>query len=124
MLMIEVTPALLDMFEEVVGLVLREYTYPANVRINAVGESKIDDPVLAAKRNRGFCAPLSQVSQPAATTAGQNHCQSAIHKPAATPVWNISHKKALTESSVLSYQYIVSGQTVTPALSFAGKSAE
>src|SRR5439155_24720390 len=52
----------------------------AQVRIHAVAEREVDDPVLPAKGNGGFGTLIGQRMQSLAATARQDHREDVLHK--------------------------------------------
>ena len=64
-------PAMLDMADQALRLVLRGHAYPANAGIDAVGKGKIDNPEFAAKRHSRFGPPVRKLPQAAASPPGQ-----------------------------------------------------
>ena len=57
------------------GLVLGEHAHAPYAGVEAVGERKIDDTELAAKRNCRLGAPISELFQPGAAAAGKDEGQ-------------------------------------------------
>jgi len=81
-LLVQKTPAALQMTDEGVGLVLRQHPDAPDAGIHAIGQGKINDPELAAEGYRGLCAPASQVPQPIAAPAGQDQGQCGARQAA------------------------------------------
>ena len=69
-------PALLQMADEGMGLVLGRDADAANARIDRVGQGKIYDAGLAAEIDGRLGAPFGQLGQPRAAATGQHigHC--------------------------------------------------
>ena len=58
---------------ELHGAVLGQYAYRINAGVDAVGQGKVNDPVLGAEGDGGFCHVAGQRVQPGALSAGQQH---------------------------------------------------
>ena len=71
-------PSLANMAVEGKGLILRENKHPAQIRIDAVGESDINDTVDAAKRDGGLGAIASQRVKTLPLTSCQQAYQSVV----------------------------------------------
>ena len=69
---VEETPAVLDVANQAVRLVLRRHPDAANAGIHAVGKREIDDAELAAKWHRRFAAPVGELFQPSAAPSGEH----------------------------------------------------
>ena len=69
------TPALLDMADQRVGLVLRQHANLPDTGIETVRQGKIDDAELASERHGRLGAPLGQGMQATAPPAGQDQRQ-------------------------------------------------
>ena len=77
----EEAPALLDMPDQRMRLVLREYADATNAGVDAVGEREIDDAELAAERHRRFGVPSGQILQPRAAAAGEDKRERFLGQP-------------------------------------------
>src|SRR5437588_12095573 len=65
------------MTQQAVRLVLGQDGDPADVRIEAVRQRKIDDAELAAEKHGGLGAAVGQLMQPAAAAAGEDERERA-----------------------------------------------
>ena len=63
-----------DVLVEHKRLILGQNTHSIDAGINAVGQRKIDDTVLSAEGNCGFCQLLGQGVQTRSLAAGKKHC--------------------------------------------------
>ncbi len=68
-------PAVLNMLDQGMCLVLCQDTDHADIRVHAIRQREIDNAELAAKGNRGFGAPQGQLAQSGASPPRQNECQ-------------------------------------------------
>src|SRR5690606_18367007 len=68
----EEVPAVLEVADQRMGLVLGGDADAADAGIHGVGQGKIDDARLAAEINGGLGATIGQFLQTAAATAGKN----------------------------------------------------
>ena len=66
------TPAALDVLDQGMRLVLGQHANPPDSRIDAVGQRKIDDPILSAEGGRRFGAPQGELFEPAAAATGED----------------------------------------------------
>jgi hypothetical protein len=60
-------------------LVLRQYKHTAQVAIQAIGKSYVDNPVNATKRHGRFRAIARKRPKPLALAAGQQHSDYIAH---------------------------------------------
>jgi len=75
-------PAALDMADQALGLVLREHADAADAGVHAVRQRKVDDRELAGEGHGRLGAPVGELMQPRASTAGQHHRIGALHQVA------------------------------------------
>ena len=66
-------PSRPDVLEQRVRAVLGHDHHVHDPRVDAVGESEIDDAVLAGERNRGLGAPVGQDAEARPFSAGEDH---------------------------------------------------
>ena len=66
-------PAALNMTQQAVRFVLCCHADATNARVEAVRQRKIDDTEFAAEKNRRLGAPLGELFEAAAATAGEHH---------------------------------------------------
>ena len=74
-------PAHLQMAQQAVRLVLGQDGNAAHTRIEAVRQGEVDDPELAAKKNRGLGAAVGQLLEAAAASAGENKAERLPRQP-------------------------------------------
>jgi len=55
------------------GVILRQHKHPNHIRVNAVRDRNVDEPILAAERHRGFRSVRSQREETLAGAATENH---------------------------------------------------
>ena len=72
-------PAKADVVVEGARVVLGQHDDVVDVRVHAVGEREVDDPVLATERDRGLGSLLRQDGQALAFTAGKDHGHRPLH---------------------------------------------
>src|SRR5258708_36280148 len=65
---------------QAMGLVLGRHRDPADSGVHRVGEGKIDDARFSAEIDRRLGAPVGQLQQPAAASAGKNEGKSMARK--------------------------------------------
>ena len=65
--------AVADVLVELQRLVLGEHAHGLDAGVHAVGQGKVDDPVLSAVGHGGLGQVLGEHAQPAALAAGQKH---------------------------------------------------
>ena len=68
----EEIPATLQMPDQAVGFILGGHADPPDAAIHGIGEGKIDDPRLAAKKYRRLGAPVGQFFEPRTAPASQH----------------------------------------------------
>ena len=71
--------AVADILVQHQRLVLGQDAHCVNAGIDTVRKRKVDDPVLSAKRHRGFCQTLGKRVQTRTLTACQQHCDTFFH---------------------------------------------
>ena len=74
-------PAHLQMAQQAVRLVLGQDRDAANSRIQAVRQREIDDAELAAKKHRRLGAPVGQLLETAAASAGEHERERLPRQP-------------------------------------------
>ena len=72
-------PAEPDVVVERARVVLRQDDHVRDVRVHAVGQGEVDDPVLAAERDGGLGALLRQDREPLALASRQDHRHRLLH---------------------------------------------
>src|SRR5450759_2980860 len=72
-------PAHADVVVERSGIVLSQNDDVVDVRVDAVREREIDDPILAAERDGGLRAHRREDRQPLSFAAGEYHRESSLH---------------------------------------------
>ena len=72
-------PAEPDVVVERARVVLRQDDHVRDVRVHAVRQGEVDDPVLAAERDRGLGALLRQDREPLALAARKDHRHGLLH---------------------------------------------
>ena len=63
-----------DVFVQLERLILCQNTHGLNAGVHTVGKRKVDNTVLASKRNSRLCEVLGKNTEAAATAACQQHC--------------------------------------------------
>ena len=79
-------PTALQMTQQTVRLVLRDHADSANARVNAIGHGKIDNPILAAKIDCGFCPIISKLEQSTSATTGKHQGNGLAGQLKSTPL--------------------------------------
>ena len=123
---VEKAPAALQVADQTLRLILRGDADAAHAGIHAVGEREIDDAIFAAKRNRRLAAPVGQLLQTGAASAGEHHRIGAARKAPAVPARDLrvdragnrfgyahdpfstqscAHSKAMSRKSVISQSW-------------------
>ena len=74
-------PAHLQMAQQAVRLVLGQDGNAAHARIEAVRQGEVDDAELAAKKHRRLGAPVGQLLEAAAASAGENKAERLPRQP-------------------------------------------
>ena len=72
-------PARADVVVERARVVLRQHDDVVDVRVDAVAEREVDDPVLAGERHRGLGADARQDRQPLPFPAGEDDGSDPLH---------------------------------------------
>ena len=75
-------PALLDVLDQRMRLVLGEHADTADTGVDTVGQWEVDDAELSAEGDRGLGAPVRQRTEPRAATAGEDKRQGFAREPA------------------------------------------
>ena len=78
----QIAPAALDVLDQRLGLVLRQYRDLTDAGIDAIRQDEIDDAELAAEWGRRFAAMLRQRLEPLAASSRHDHRQSAARQSA------------------------------------------
>jgi hypothetical protein len=73
-------PAEADVVVEGTRVVLGQDDHVVDVRVHAVGQREIDDPVLAAERDRGLGTNGREDRETLALTAGEDHRHGPLHR--------------------------------------------
>ena len=81
----EELPPLVDVPAQAHGLVLRQDEHPADVRVDAVGQGEVDDPVDPAERDGGLGAVAGQRLQARPPAPGQDDGQHVAHSNGPPP---------------------------------------
>jgi hypothetical protein len=77
-LVLQKRPAALQMAQQAVALVLRDDADAAHTRVQAVRQREVDDAELAAEVHRRLGAPVGELAQAAAATAGEHQRHGAL----------------------------------------------
>ena len=75
---VEEAPPALHVADEALRLVLRADADPADARVDAVRQREVDDPELAAERDRRLGTPVGQLLETTAPAAGEDQRQRAL----------------------------------------------
>ena len=75
-------PAETNVTIERIRFVLREDANSLQLRVDAVGQSEVDDPIDSSKRNGGLCSMLRQRIKALALAAGEYDCQCVLQNRA------------------------------------------
>src|SRR5690606_3568221 len=73
-------PALNDVLNQRVGLVLRQHADPPDAGVDAVRQWEIDVAVLTAERQRRLAVPARERPETGAVAAGHDHCERLLLK--------------------------------------------
>ena len=78
----EVSPGTLQVDDQIMGLVLGHHCNAAHAGIDAVGQGKIDNPVLASEGRRGLGPVDGELLETGSATACQNDAEGVPGKAA------------------------------------------